>query len=47
VDGAVLRADLNYITVGAGSAILDRAVVHALGPSPDGLDIRERGSGGT
>lgn len=40
--GAVLRADLNYITVGAGSSIQDRTVIHAVSPSPDGLNNETR-----
>ncbi len=35
--GAVLRGDLNHIRVGAGSTILDRAVLHAARSSPTGL----------
>lgn len=35
--GAVLRGDLNHIRVGAGSAVLDRAVLHAARSSPTGL----------
>ncbi|CAI5478130.1 unnamed protein product [Closterium sp. Yama58-4] len=35
--GSVLRADLNYIRIGAYSNIQDRVVVHAASASPTGL----------
>ncbi|GJP29156.1 hypothetical protein CLOM_g17020, partial [Closterium sp. NIES-68] len=35
--GSVLRADLNYIRIGAYSSIQDRVIVHAASASPTGL----------